>query len=160
MHLAQLNVARLRYPIDRPEMADFVNNLETINGLAERDPGFVWRLKGSEEDPTALVEHDLGDFAVTYSIWTSREALWNYIYKSAHLAFLRRRREWFEHAGGGANAVLWWVPEGVIPSLAEGIARLEHLRARGPGPLAFTYKDFHDAADLGDSWELPAAAPA
>ena len=35
-HLAQLNIGRLRYPTDDPRMADFMNNLDLVNGLAER----------------------------------------------------------------------------------------------------------------------------
>ena len=44
-HLAQLNIGRFRYPTDDPRMADFMNNLDLVNGLAERSKGFVWRLK-------------------------------------------------------------------------------------------------------------------
>lgn len=42
--LAQLNVASMKYPLDSPEMADFANNLDRINALAEASPGFAWRL--------------------------------------------------------------------------------------------------------------------
>ena len=43
LHLAQLNIGRLRYEVGDPRMADFVDNLALVNGLAERSPGFVWR---------------------------------------------------------------------------------------------------------------------
>ena len=45
MHLAQLNVARLRAPMDDPLIDDFRNNLAPINALAEASPGYVWRLQ-------------------------------------------------------------------------------------------------------------------
>ena len=51
-HLAQLNIGRLRYPTDDPRMADFMNNLDLVNGLAERSHGFVWRLKDDSGNAT------------------------------------------------------------------------------------------------------------
>ena len=47
-HLAQLNIARPSAPLKSPRIADFVNALDTINALAERAPGFVWRLKADD----------------------------------------------------------------------------------------------------------------
>ena len=44
--IAQLNIARMLARLDSPVMADFVANLDYINGLAENAEGFVWRLKG------------------------------------------------------------------------------------------------------------------
>ena len=34
--------------------------------------------------------------------------------------------------------LLWWVKNGTIPSVEDGVARLERLRAEGPVPDAFT----------------------
>ncbi|GII78139.1 hypothetical protein Sru01_31210 [Sphaerisporangium rufum] len=142
MHLAQLNVARLRAPLDAPATADFVAGLEPMNALSDAAPGFVWRLKGGDQ-PTDTVQHDYGDqLLINFSVWESRETLWNYVYRTAHLEYLRRRREWFEHLGE-PTVVMWWIPEGYTPTLAEGMARLDLLRAQGPGPDAFTFTDFH-----------------
>lgn len=157
MHLAQLNVAHLRAPIDSAELAGFVALLEPVNALADSTPGFVWRLKESETDPTATVVHDYGDhLLINFSVWESREALWNFVYRSPHLDALRRRREWFLRIAE-PYMVLWWIPEGQIPSLAEGMRRLDRLRAGGPGPEAFTFREFHDASEAA---HLPAAAEA
>ncbi|MFI6926917.1 DUF3291 domain-containing protein [Nonomuraea spiralis] len=157
MHLAQLNVAHLRAPIDAPELAEFVALLEPVNAVADESPGFVWRLKESETDPTATVLHDYGDhLLINFSLWESLETLWDYAYRSVHLGVLRRRREWFLRAAE-PYMVMWWVPEGHIPSLAEGMARLERLRADGPGPEAFTFKDSYDSSEAAS---LPAAAEA
>ncbi|GGT06637.1 DUF3291 domain-containing protein [Nonomuraea spiralis] len=157
MHLAQLNVAHLRAPIDAPELAEFVALLEPVNAVADESPGFVWRLKESESDPTATVLHDYGDhLLINFSLWESLETLWDYAYRSVHLGVLRRRREWFLRAAE-PYMVMWWVPEGHIPSLAEGMARLERLRADGPGPEAFTFKDSYDSSEAAS---LPAAAEA
>lgn len=157
MHLAQLNIAHLRAPIDSAEMAEFVAALEPINTLADEYPGFVWRLKESEDDPTATVIHGYGDhLLVNFSVWESFDAIWNYVYRSAHLGVLRRRRDWFLRMAE-PYLVLWWVPEGHIPSLAEAMERLERLRTDGPGPEAFTFKDRYDSSEAAN---LPAAADA
>nr|WP_250905610.1 DUF3291 domain-containing protein [Nonomuraea sp. NEAU-A123] len=157
MHLAQLNVAHLRAPIDSPELAEFVAALEPLNTVADEYPGFVWRMKESEEDPTATISHEYGDYLlITFSVWESLESLWDYAYRSAHLGMLRRRKEWFQRMAE-PYIVLWWIPEGYIPSLAEGWERLERLRAVGPSPEAFTFKDSYDSSEAA---HLPAAAEA
>ncbi|MFG1699962.1 DUF3291 domain-containing protein [Nonomuraea sp. NPDC049309] len=159
MHLAQLNIAHLRAPVDSPEIAEFVALLEPINAIADQAPGFVWRLKESETDPTATVKHDYGDLLlVNFSVWESMQALWDYVYRSPHLGVLRRRREWFLRMAE-PYMVMWWVPEGTIPSLAEAMARLERLRAEGPGPEAFTFKDPYPEPS-SEAACLPAAAEA
>ncbi|GAA1020546.1 hypothetical protein Aple_078520 [Acrocarpospora pleiomorpha] len=142
MHLAQLNVAHLLAPLDSPQLAEFVALLEPVNLLSDSSPGFVWRLKGGD-DPTDTVQHDYGDeLVINFSVWESREALWNFVYRSRHLAVLQRRREWFQRVVV-PYSVMWWWPEGEPPTLAEGMARLDRLRAEGPGPEAFTFKDFY-----------------
>jgi len=157
MHLAQLNVAHLRAPIDAPELATFVALLEPLNDLAESSPGFVWRLKESEEDPTATVTHDFGDLLlVNFSVWESPDALWDYVYRSGHLAALHRRREWFLRVAE-PYSVLWWIPEGRTPTLAEAMRRLERLRTEGAGPEAFTFKERYASNEAA---HLPAAAEA
>jgi hypothetical protein len=157
MHLAELNVAHLRAPIDSAELAEFVALLEPVNAVADQAPGFVWRLKESESDPTAIVVHDYGDhLVINFSVWESLDTLWNYVYRTAHLDVLRRRREWFLRMAE-PYMVMWWIPEGHIPSLAEGMARLERLRAEGPSPEAFTFKDSYGSSEAAS---LPAAAEA
>ncbi|WP_214109200.1 DUF3291 domain-containing protein [Acrocarpospora catenulata] len=142
MHLAQLNVAHLLAPLDTPQLAEFVSLLEPVNQLSDSAPGFVWRLKGGD-DPTDTVQHDYGDdLVINFSVWESRETLWNFVYRSRHLAVLQRRREWF-HRVAEPYSVMWWIEEGTIPELEDGMARLERLRAEGPGLEAFTFKDFY-----------------
>jgi hypothetical protein len=138
-HLAQLNVGRLRAPIDDPIIAEFKGALDAINALADRSPGFVWRLQTAEGNATAL--HPIDDdelIAINMSVWESIEALGDYVYRSDHTAFLRRRREWFERYGT-AYLVLWWVPAGHIPSIDEALARLDELERNGPTENAFTF---------------------
>ncbi|MQY08686.1 DUF3291 domain-containing protein [Actinomadura macrotermitis] len=150
-HLAQFNVATLLHPLDDPRTAPFVELLAPINALADGTPGFVWRL-AEEGEPDATGLRPLGaDVIVNYSVWESHEALWDFVYRSRHLEVLRRRREWFRRHVD-MHLVMWWIPAGHVPTVAEGVERLELLRAQGPSPRAFTFASAYTAEE--------AAAPA
>ena len=136
--LAQLNIAHMRAPLDSPMLADFVANLDRINARAEQSPGFVWRLQTDDGNATAIRPFGAA-FIVNLSVWKDLDALYDYVYKSAHVAVMRRRKEWFTKMRE-AYTVLWWIPAGHRPTVAEAKARLEHLRARGPSPDAFTFQ--------------------
>ena len=142
-HLAQLNIAKFKAPMDHESMAGFVEQLDPINALADGWPGFVWRLQTDEGNATAL--HIYGDdtLNVNMSVWESKEALWTYVYSGEHLAVMRRRREWFKRVE--QFMCLWWVPAGHRPDIPEAEERLTHLREHGPTPTAFTFKTFFAA---------------
>jgi hypothetical protein len=135
--LAQLNIGVARGPMDSAVMADFAAQLDEINALAEQSPGFVWRLKDENNNATSFRPLD-ADTLVNMSVWEDPTALRNYVYRSAHSAVMKRRREWFEHMKE-AYLVLWWVPRGHRPTVEEALSRLNTLRARGPSELAFTF---------------------
>src|SRR5262245_12595502 len=117
--LAQLNIGVIKGPMDSPVMADFVANLDRINALAERSPGFVWRLQTEEGNATAIRPYPENDnIAVNLSVWKDLDALSRYVYRSEHVEIMRRRREWFERMDQ-AFLVLWWVPRGHRPAVAE-----------------------------------------
>jgi len=143
VNLAQLNIARLRFPLDGPELKDFVDGLPEINALGDASPGFVWRLTdGGGADATALRPYEgEDDILINMSVWESLDSFRDFIYHSKHLEYMRRRREWFDHSGLEAYLVLWWVPEGHIPTVAEGKERLEYLIKHGPTREAFTLRD-------------------
>ena len=94
-HLAQVNVATLRAPLDGPELAGFVAQLEPINALADHSPGFVWRLQTEDGDATSIRPYDDERIMVNLSVWASLEALRGFVYATRHLDVMRRRREWF-----------------------------------------------------------------
>lgn len=137
--LAQINVAKLKAPIDAPEIAAFVANLDRINALAESSPGFLWRLKGEGNDATDLAAFDDPMVITNMSVWESAEHLAAFVYRSDHGAVMRRRAEWFHEME--VFMCLWWVPAGHEPGPAEGRARLEMLQALGPTQHAFTFKE-------------------
>ncbi|AOE84859.1 DUF3291 domain-containing protein [Pseudomonas sp. TCU-HL1] len=143
--LAQLNIASMQAPLDSPVMADFVANLAPINALADRAPGFVWRLQDEEGDATAI--RPFGpDVLVNLSVWRDVASLNEFVYRSAHVEMLRRRKEWFERMSG-VHQVLWWVPRGHRPDVLEAAERLARLRNGGPTPEAFTFRQTFLAPD-------------
>jgi hypothetical protein len=137
--LAQLNIGIIRGPMDSPVMADFAANLVRINALAERSPGFVWRLQTEDGDATAIRPFEDENTLINMSVWRDVDSLNSYVYSSAHVEVMRRRREWFERMTE-AFLVLWWVAKGHRPTVAEGVAKLEILRTKGPTPEAFTFR--------------------
>jgi len=139
MHIAQLNIARLRGDRDDPMVAEFFAAIDPINAVADVSPGFVWRLQEESGNATAIRPWDDDRLIVNMSVWESIEALEDYVYRSAHVGVLRRRREWFDRIEQRSVA-LWWVPVGHIPSIDEGKARLEHLEQHGPTDVAFTFR--------------------
>jgi hypothetical protein len=145
--LAQFNFSELKAPLDSPQLKDFVDNLDRINALAEASPGFVWRLKGEGNDATSL--RPLGEnVIVNMSTWRDVESLKDYVYKSAHVEILKRRREWFQRMS--IAYVMWWVPAGHTPTVTEAVARLELLRSKGASPEAFHFGESYSAPDAGD----------
>jgi hypothetical protein len=137
--LAQVNISRLKFPLDSPELKDFVDALDPVNADAEAADGYVWRLQS--EDGNATDVRVFGDdwLIVNLTVWRDTDALTAYMYQGRHREMLSRRREWFERVQEAMTA-LWWVPAGHRPTVAEAESRLLHLRAHGPTPYAFTLR--------------------
>ena len=139
-HIAQLNIGRAVGPLDSPQLADFMNWLDEINALAERSPGFVWRLQGDNGNNTDLKVSDDPLFIVNLSVWESIDDLHAFTYRSDHKTVFARRYDWFERADG-PNVVLWWLPAGTRPDVTDALARLRRLAELGPTAEAFTFKE-------------------
>ncbi|PTP11608.1 DUF3291 domain-containing protein [Vibrio sp. 10N.286.51.C3] len=139
MKLAQLNIALAKYPLDAPEIKEFVDNLELVNGIAESSEGFVWRLKDESGDATNIQAFDDPNMIVNMSVWDSVDSLKNFMFRTHHRDFMRRKGDWFYRLPEDTY-VLWWIEEDRIPTLEEAIERLEHLREIGDTPYAFTFK--------------------
>ena len=130
-HLAQVNIALPREPLDAPLLADFVAALAPVNAVADASPGFVWRLQTEDGDATAIRPYEDNRILINLSVWTDLAALRGYVFGSDHATYMRRRREWFERFER-VYVALWWVPAGHRPSVAEAVDRLAHLEAHGP----------------------------
>lgn len=142
-HLAELNVARLRAPVDAPEVAEFVNALARVNAVAERSPGFVWRYTDDGASGGAIdapPNPDDPQLIINYSIWSSIADLERFVWKTIHARFFDRRAEWFETIDA-PNLVMWFVAPDARPPLETALARLEDLRVNGPSPRAFGWAE-------------------
>jgi heme-degrading monooxygenase HmoA len=138
-HLADFNVARMRAPLDDPLMERFTSRLQQVNAIADRSPGFVWRLQTEDGDATAIRPYAEDDrMLVNLTVWESVEALAGFVYRSAHAEQVRDGPQMFERLGTD-SLVLFWIPAGTIPTVEEGIRLLEKLRAEGPTADAFTF---------------------
>jgi Domain of unknown function (DUF3291) len=157
-HLAQVNIGRARGEITDPVMQGFVARLEEINALAEQSPGFVWRLQTEDGNATAVRPYPGDDrIMINMSVWTDLESLREYVFRSAHAAVMRQRREWFERFEGIYDA-LWWIPAGHRPTVPEAVNRLAHLEAHGTTPYAFSFQqpfdpDGHSLARERATWD-------
>jgi hypothetical protein len=138
-HIAQVNIALPREPLDSPALAEFVASLEPVNALADAAPGFVWRLADETGDATSIRAFDDERLIINMSVWASIEALWEFVYSGRHLEVMRRRREWMTRIAESYLA-LWWLPAGELPTIGDARLRLDQLRAHGPTPYAFTFK--------------------
>lgn len=158
-HLAQINVGRLVAPQGDPGVQPFFEALDRINALADSSPGFVWRLQGDGGNATAIQVTPDPLFILNMSVWTDPDALFAYVYRSAHTPVMARRREFFGPFEGAYHA-LWWVPVGTIPTVNDGLSRLWYLDRFGPSAHAFTFKarfpnadEVHPPVDmLPDPW--------
>ena len=153
-HLAQLNIGRFRYATDDPRMADFMNNLDLVNALAERSEGFVWRLKDDSNNATNFRPFPDPMMAVNLSVWESVEMLERFVYQTVHKRFYGRRPEWFDKMDT-PHFVMWWIPAGHLPSLEEAKERLAHLTAYGSSDQAFGW----DSVPAAQLWKTARCAP-
>lgn len=144
MKIAQLNIAKAKYPLDAPEISDFVDNLDRINGIAEQSEGFVWRLKDDAGDATNIKLFDDPSIIVNMSVWQSIESLKQFMFKTDHRNFMRRKSEWFEPLEH-ANYVLWWWSDAEMPDTEQALLRLSHLRRHGETAYAFSFKKTFEA---------------
>ena len=152
-HLAQANFARGRGPVDSPVMAGFAALLDYINSVADRSPGFVWRLQTEDGDSTAIRVFDDPLIIFNMSVWESMEALHDYVYRSDHQEPLRKRRDWFERSDT-PSLVLWWVLIGHTPTVEEALERLGLLQTAGPSSKAFTFQKPFPPADSALETEI------
>ena len=96
-HLAQFNIARIRYPLDDPRMREFADNVARVNGLADGIEGFVWRLADASGHAMDMRVYDDPRILPNLTVWENVEALERFVWKTVHSRFYGRRAEWFEH---------------------------------------------------------------
>lgn len=140
MPIAQYNIAEALDTMDSPVMADFVNNTDRINTLAEQSPGFIWRLIADDKNDSYSIQTFDSEFIlINMSVWETRDALFQFVYNSGHMEIFRRKKEWFQKMPK-MHMVLWNLDTGHIPTIQEGKERLKYLQQYGESEFAFTFK--------------------
>lgn len=157
MHLAEINIARLKHDQDDPRVADFMNNLDRINGIAERSQGFVWRF--TDESGNATDSRITPDprLIVNVSVWESMPDLERFVWDTVHRQFYQRRAEWF-NVLDGMHFAMWWVTPGNHPSVDEAMQRLDHLNTHGSTDHAFGWEYLPNATRWRTARCTPIAA--
>lgn len=161
--IAQINIGRVLASLEDPIMEGFVSRLDELNAVADRSPGFVWRLQTSAGNATYFRPYPEDDrILMNMSVWETVEDLKNYVYRTIHIELLRDRHKWFEKFAG-TYVALWWVPTGHIPGIDEAKKRIAHLELHGPTQFAFTFKtvfppddEFQGAIDWSSFVPCPA----
>ncbi|MGR3803576.1 DUF3291 domain-containing protein [Marinibacterium profundimaris] len=153
-HIAEFNIGTLAHDWDDPRVADFVNNLDRVNAVAARSPGFVWRMTDDDMD---AAQKDTGGVlggnprtASTLSVWEDVESLEHFVWNTVHKRFYDRRGEWYDEAENtGPRLVMWWLAEGERPTIGDAKARLDHLAAHGDSDYAFGWAHLRAARAAG-----------
>jgi hypothetical protein len=143
-HLAQFNVARIRYPLDDPRMAEFLDNVDRVNKLAEQIEGFVWRLQDDSGHAMNMRVYDDPTILPNLTLWRNAEALERFVWQTVHGRFYRRRETWFVPME--TPLVMWWVAADERPTMTEGVRRRDRLIAEGPNEYAFGWESLPNAS--------------
>lgn len=140
-HIAEINIARMKgVDINDPIMKEFVDNLNTVNEIAEKSKGFIWRLKDESNNATSINPYNDEQVIINVSVWESIKTLEDFMYRTFHSEFLKRRKEWFL-SFGTAHTAMWWVPEGYIPTLQEAVEKLDLLQKNRASPDFFDLRN-------------------
>ena len=137
-HLAQVNVAKAKAPMDDPIMKEFVDQLEAVNRLADQSQGFIWRLASEEDNATAIRVFEDDMMLINLSVWESFDALKNFVYSGMHFTVFKQKKQWFDRMSTPSLA-LWWIPSGHFPDPEEAKNKLETLAAKGPSQESFGF---------------------
>lgn len=144
MQLAEINIARLTHDIDHPAVAEFTDNLDRINAIADRMDGFIWRYEDDSGNATDTQIADDPRMIVNFSVWRDVQALEGFVWGTLHKHFYAKRDQWF-HAMDKMHFAMWWIEDGTHPSVEDAVARLEYLQKHGPGEHAFGWEHLTEA---------------
>ena len=145
MQLAQCNISRWKVDRWSDVAAPFKTRVDFMNALAERSPGFVWRLIDDPRDENGAnpVCPDI-ETIFTLSVWESAAHLEHFVWNTVHKQIYRGKGNWFEVLDR-SHLVLWNVDDGHRPDLHEAKQRFDHLDAHGNSDFAFEWGHLQDA---------------
>ena len=140
MPLAEFNFGTLKHPFGDPRIADFETAIGRVNPIAQRSPGFIWMLDDAgmdavQRDPNGPLS-DRPNTASTLSVWADADSLWRFVNQTLHSRFLARGAEWYL-PDYRSHLVIWDVPAGHSPTVAEGMSRWRDLKQQGETASVF-----------------------
>ena len=105
-----------------------------VNGLAQRSDGFIWMIDDEtmdavQNDPNGALASRPGT-ASTLSVWRDPRSLWHFVEKTLHAKFMAKHDDWFV-PGDRSHLVIWDVPDGHRPTVAEGMGQWAALQSNG-----------------------------
>ena len=127
MYLAQVNVARFRWPLDDPRMRDFTERIATVNACAEASPGFIWRYVEDYDGSTFPPPWNDPLVFFNMSVWRDEASLRSFVLGQTHLELLQRRAEWTEPLIDPAQHA-WPIPDDERPTVDQAVQRLQARR--------------------------------
>ncbi len=144
-HLAQMNIGRLLYDKDAAEIAEFMENLDRVNRIAERTDGFIWRLKDDTGNgATEIVVTEDPHVIINISVWRDVGSLEHFVWNTLHHKFYMKKGQWFERHSA-PSLVMWFVDPGTEPTVNDALVKLSHLRTHGPTEDAFGWESLGQA---------------
>lgn len=137
-HLAQANYSFWKPDVRSEHVQDFVDQLDEVNALAENCPGFVWRYVSGPGDPLVLQAFSNERAIFNMSVWETPEHLQDFAFRGRHSGLMKQRATWFDRLPG-ISSILWWIPAGHRPTVAEAKYRIDMINAQGASPDVFTF---------------------
>jgi quinol monooxygenase YgiN len=130
----------MRDPPEHAAMRGLFDHLEVILASARNTEGCIWVEYACDHAPRFSRIETSGYPLATLSMWQDLESAvaFTFHFNGPHGTIMRRRNEWLVPFTGPMYTV-WWVTESRDPGWAEAVERIDHLRAHGPTPHAFTF---------------------
>ena len=119
-------------------LAHFVSALHAVNAVAERSPGFIWRLE-ADGDNALIKAADDPRFIVNMSVCETPAHLEHFVWNTIHKRVYAMKSKWFETMAT-PHFVMWWVERTHRPTAGEAMARLAHLTTNGPTAHVFGWE--------------------
>ena len=147
--LAQCNISRLKFSLEHPDMREFYEFLEPVNQLADKQDGFIWRLKSDYGEASSNLAPVFNDpfMIINISVWKDVISLHNFTFNTVHQYFLKNRSKWLSKVEG-VQFVMWWIDNLQMPTIEEAMEKLKLLETYGASAHAFDWKNQFDKAGI------------
>ena len=136
MHVAQFNLAYLKYARDAPEMCSYIEQLDEVMKIAVSNPGLIWLHDENTIEEVYRIFGRKNNPAANLSTWTSVNCLRQFMISEMHIAVMNRRNEWFTNCED-ETFVMWYISKGHRPTINEAYDRLKYLNSYGQTEFAF-----------------------